>query len=66
MLEKRFTAKEEAFYRRLTLPEDDPRKYPLERPNRSYRWFRSRNVVPIEHYRRPARAVLTKSVTGSR
>jgi hypothetical protein len=49
-VERVFTAKEESFWQRLTLPVED-RDGP-ERPNRSYRWFRSVNVVAIEHYRR--------------
>jgi hypothetical protein len=48
-MERVFTAKEEAFWRRLILPAED--RMEPERPNRSYRWFRSANVVAIEHYR---------------
>ena len=49
-MERVFTAKEEAFWQRLVLPTED--RMEPERRNRSYRWFRSANVVAIEHYRR--------------
>jgi hypothetical protein len=41
--------KEAAFWRRLILPEEDK-----DRPwdGIGYRWFRSKNVVPLEQYRR--------------
>jgi hypothetical protein len=45
------TEEEEAFLRDLTLPVED---WPLEWRLKEYcgnRWFRSRNVVPIERYR---------------
>jgi hypothetical protein len=53
VVERRFSAKDEAFYRRLILPEEDRRQYPAFEPKRSYRWFRSPNVIPIEHWQRP-------------
>jgi hypothetical protein len=48
---RRFSAKDEAFYRRLILPEEDRAEYAALQPKRSYRWFRSKNIVCIEHYR---------------
>jgi hypothetical protein len=55
MIEKRFSAQLEAFYRKRILPEED-RKSLLGDVEwkRTYRWFRSANIVPIEHYRRPS------------
>jgi len=40
---------EDAFWRKLILPQED-RKIPWE--GKGYRWFRSSNIVPIEQWRR--------------
>jgi hypothetical protein len=40
---------EDAFWRRFTLPQED-RDGPWD--GIGYRWFRSPNIVPLEHYRR--------------
>src|SRR5262245_32491370 len=40
---------EDAFWRKLILPQED-RQTPLE--GKGYRWFRSPNVIPIEQWRR--------------
>jgi hypothetical protein len=56
LMERRFSAKDEAFYRKLILPEEDRAEYTALQPRRSYRWFRSTNVVCLEHYRRPIEA----------
>ena len=42
-MEKRFSAHEEAFYRKLILPEED--KDELTPPRCGFRWFRAENVV---------------------
>jgi hypothetical protein len=43
---------EGAFWRRLTLPvEDRLDRLPPLAQRRGYRWFRSENVVCIEHFR---------------
>jgi hypothetical protein len=47
---KRFSAKEEAFWRKLVMSEEDHILMGKEWRG-GYRWFRSENVVPIEHYR---------------
>jgi hypothetical protein len=39
-----------AFWRRLILPEEDRT---LGWDGRGYRWFRSENVVCLEHFRKP-------------
>jgi hypothetical protein len=51
-MEKRFSTSEEGFYRRLVLPEEDRDR--LNKPPwcGGYRWFKSENIVCIEHYRR--------------
>jgi hypothetical protein len=48
-MERIRTPKEEAFWQRLILPEED-RDYPWE--GFGYRWFRSSNILALEHYRR--------------
>jgi hypothetical protein len=45
---------EGAFWRRLTLPEEDRCcLFPITDRRCGYRWFRSENVVCIEHFRQP-------------
>lgn len=48
-MEKRYTAKDETFYRKLILPEEE--RYGRAVVASGYRWFRSENVVCLEHYR---------------
>jgi len=43
---------DEAFLRELTIPEEDRTKYTSQPWTGEYRWFRSPNVVCLEHYRR--------------
>jgi hypothetical protein len=47
------TVEEEAFWRRLVLPLDDPRLQGCLHITSGYRWFRAVNVIPIEHWKRP-------------
>ena len=51
-MERTRTPKEEAFWQRLLLPQED-RDWPWD--GIGYRWFRSPNVVALEHYRRPTK-----------
>ena len=51
-IEKRYSEDDEAFWQKLVLPQE-ARVRLIEWKGRGYRWFRSPNVVPIEHYRRP-------------
>jgi len=54
--------REDAFWRRLTLPEED--RIANGNPYRGGvgRWFRSPNIVPIERYRRRKRRNQSRSV----
>ena len=47
------TEAEEAFWQKLVLPEDDPRRQGWPHTVGGYRWFRAANVIPIEHWKRP-------------
>jgi len=47
---KRHTAEEEESLRRYILCEEDRATLTAERWNGGYRWFRSGNVVCLEHY----------------
>ena len=49
---KRHTAKEEESLRRYILSEEDRATLTGEKWNGGYRWFKSENVVCLEHYRR--------------
>jgi hypothetical protein len=51
-MEKKFSAKDEAFWQKRVLPEEDHAHMGVEWLG-GYRWFRSPNVVPIEHYQCP-------------
>ena len=42
---------DEAFLRRLILPEEDRRLFTSAPWRGGYRWFRSHNVIPIEQWR---------------
>jgi len=44
----------ESFLRSITFPEEDRHLFTTAPWNGGYRWFRSSNIVPIEHYRRPS------------
>ena len=47
--------KEEAFWQKLILPEEERRHlFPTMPWIASYRWFRSPNVIDLWHYRNPA------------
>jgi len=43
---------DEVFLREWTIPEEDRAKYTSQPWTGEYRWFRSPNVVCLEHYRR--------------
>jgi hypothetical protein len=50
-MEKRYSPQLEAFYRKWTLPEEEKAEPTFARCG--FRWFRSENVVALEHYRPP-------------
>jgi hypothetical protein len=58
-VEKRFSAKDEAFWRKRVLPEEDHVNLDIEWKG-GYRWFRSENIVWLEHYR----VAVTKPTPG--
>jgi hypothetical protein len=52
MVQPQRNEKREAFYRRLILPWEDKRQHdPFLVWDGSFRWFRSENVIPLDHYR---------------
>jgi hypothetical protein len=50
-MERRFSEKDEAFWRKMVLPEEDRVSLTSAEWKGGYRWFRSENVVCLEHYR---------------
>jgi hypothetical protein len=50
------TEQDEAFFRKRTIQEDRA-KYTTQSRAGEYRWFRSPNVVCLEHYRRRPRPI---------
>jgi hypothetical protein len=56
-MERRYSAKDESFWQKMILPEED--RLSLAGAGWTgvgYRWFRSKNVVCLEHYVRAAEA----------
>ena len=62
---KRHTVREEKSLRRYILCEEDRATLTAEKWNGGYRWFRSVNVVAIEHYKRPIEVKPTSKVKAS-
>ena len=50
---KTYSAEEETFWRGLVVPVEDRQLFTTAKWSGGHRWFRSPNVVCIEHYRRP-------------
>jgi hypothetical protein len=50
---RRYSAKDEAFFRAMMFPEEDRHRFTCKPWDGSFRWFRSDNVNCLEHYRRP-------------
>jgi hypothetical protein len=55
MILRRYSPQDESFLRSVVFPEEDRHVFTTAPWRGEYRWFRSLNVVPIEHWRRPAR-----------
>jgi hypothetical protein len=53
-------SEDDAFWQRLVLPEEERRW--IRDWDGSYRWFRSSNVVCLEHYRSPAEMARIRTV----
>jgi hypothetical protein len=51
-LHKRYPPEDEAFLRSVTFPEEDRNRFTTARWRGEYRWFRSANIIPMEHWRR--------------
>jgi hypothetical protein len=49
---RRYNLEDEAFLRQVVFPEEDRHRFTAAPWRGEFRWFRSPNVVPIEHYRR--------------
>jgi hypothetical protein len=48
ILKRRYNLQDESFFRRIVFPEEDRHLF----THGGFRWFRSPNVVPIEHWQR--------------
>jgi hypothetical protein len=53
-MEKRYSAKDETFWQKMILPEEDRCLVAARWTGVGYRWFRSDNVTCLEHYVRAA------------
>jgi hypothetical protein len=54
MLDRRFSAQDEAFFRSMMFAEEDRQRFTAQPWDGSFRWFQSPNVTPLEHYKRAA------------
>jgi hypothetical protein len=61
MLEKRYSADDDAFFRESSFPEEDRHRYTSRKWDGSFRWFRAGNVICLEHYRRSAETAPKKA-----
>ena len=57
MVERKRSPEEEAALRRYIMAEEDRAKLTSEKWTGGYRWFRSPNIVCIEHYRAASKVV---------
>jgi hypothetical protein len=53
MILKRYNLQDEIFLRRVVFPEEDRHLFTTAPWRGEYRWFRSPNIVPIEHWQTP-------------
>jgi len=49
---KRYNREDEQFFRQVVIPEEDRHRFTSTPWRGEFRWFRSANIVPIEHWRR--------------
>ena len=52
MIVKRYNREDEQFFRQVVIPEEDRHRFTSSPWRGEFRWFRSANIVPIEHWRR--------------
>jgi len=52
MILRRYTPQDESFFRQVVFPEEDRHLFTTAPWHGGFRWFRSANVVPIEHWQR--------------
>jgi hypothetical protein len=52
---RRYNPQDEEFLRSVVVPEEDRHRFTSTHWRGEYRWFRSSNIVPIEHWRRVER-----------
>jgi hypothetical protein len=51
MMKKQYTPGEETFWQKLVVPEEDRAAFTSAEWRGGYRWFKSENIVCLEHYR---------------
>ena len=52
ILKRRYNLKDESFLRQVVFPEEDRHLFTTAPWHGGFRWFRSANVLPIEHWQR--------------
>ena len=52
ILKRRYNLQDEAFFRQVVFPEEDRHLFTTTPWHGEFRWFRSANVIPIEHWLR--------------
>jgi hypothetical protein len=53
VVEKRYSEQDEAFHRAMMFAEEDRHRFTSKPWDGSYRYFRSENVLCMEHFKRP-------------
>jgi hypothetical protein len=64
-LVRRYSVEDEAFWQRIVFPEEDQRHFTRKPHDGGYRWFRSANVIPIEHWRRLDLGMVRRPLTAA-
>jgi hypothetical protein len=61
---KRYNLEDEQFLQQFVVPEEDRHLFTTAPWTGEYRWFRSANIVPIEHWRRGEGEVVGRPVAA--
>lgn len=65
MIVRRYSAADDAFWQKITFPEEDRRHFTHKPHDGAYRWFRSTNVIPIEHWQRARPELKQRPLTAA-
>jgi hypothetical protein len=52
VIARRYNLEDEKFFRKIVFAEEDRHRFTTAPWRGEYRWYRSANITPIEHWRR--------------